>query len=207
MHVYNQEGNSVVIGVVIVVILLGLGGWFLSQNSNDSQAPADTTVENTMMEDESATTEEDTMMPVSSSQDGEGKDDAMMEEGSMNDQDSMMKNEDVMMAEDEDVLAQVGSYVDYSETAYADNKDKKRVLFFHASWCPTCRAANSDFLSSANSIPAGVVIFKTDYDTQNELKEKYDITYQHTFVQVDAEGNAVKKWNGGGVDELVDNVL
>ncbi len=37
---------------------------------------------------------------------------------------------------------------------------------------------------------------KTDYDTERELKKKYGVTYQHTFVQVDAQGNQIKKWGG-----------
>lgn len=90
------------------------------------------------------------------------------------------------------------SYVDYSPTAYAQAIGKKRVLFFHASWCPTCKEANTDFTSNSSNIPDGVVVFKTDYDTQQDLKEKYGITYQHTFVQVDDQGAEVTKWNGGG---------
>jgi hypothetical protein len=36
------------------------------------------------------------------------------------------------------------------------------------------------------------MVFKTDYDTQKELKTKYKITYQHTFVLVDEAGDAIK---------------
>jgi thioredoxin 1 len=55
-------------------------------------------------------------------------------------------------------------------------------------------------------LPADVVVFKTDYDTEKELKKKYGITYQHTFVLVDNEGNSIKKWNGGGVKELIEEL-
>ena len=101
-----------------------------------------------------------------------------------------------------DSMSQSDRYVDYSEQTYAENSDKKRVIFFHASWCPTCKIANTDFENNEEQIPEDVIVLKTDYDTQTELKNKYGITYQHTFVQVDANGNEVAKWNGGGVSQL-----
>lgn len=104
-------------------------------------------------------------------------------------------------------LAATGVYIEYSPENYEQFKDHRRILFFYASWCPTCKAANQDFLTHASEIPAGVVLLKTDYDTEKELKAKYAITYQHTFVQVDAKGNELTKWNGGGFTELTKNAL
>lgn len=98
-----------------------------------------------------------------------------------------------------------GVYVPYTADAYAQSAATKRVLFFHASWCPTCTAANQDFIAHKTSIPQNVVLLKTDYDTEKSLKAKYAITYQHTFVLIDAYGNEVKKWSGGGLDELIAN--
>ena len=38
-----------------------------------------------------------------------------------------------------------------------------------------------------------------------ELKQKYGITTQHTFVQVDADGNEVAKWTGSlTADEIAE---
>jgi thiol-disulfide isomerase/thioredoxin len=100
-----------------------------------------------------------------------------------------------------------GSYTEYSaqslETATATGK---AVLFFHASWCPTCKAANEAFTTRASEIPAGVTILKADYDAEKDLKARYGITYQHTFVQIDAEGNEITKWNGGDIEELQENL-
>lgn len=83
---------------------------------------------------------------------------------------------------------------------------KKAVIFFHAAWCPTCKAANSDILENLSQIPEDVVIFKTDYDTSTALKQQYGITTQHTFVYLDADQSAIKKWYGGGVKEILANV-
>ncbi len=98
-----------------------------------------------------------------------------------------------------------GRYREYSESEYGLAADQKRVIFFHASWCPTCKVANEEFMSQTDKIPEDVVLFKTDYDTETELKKKYGITYQHTFVLVDENGDEIKKWNGGGMEELISN--
>lgn len=68
------------------------------------------------------------------------------------------------------------------------------VMFFHAAWCPSCQAANTA-LNSAG-IPDGITVVKVDYDNSTDLKKKHGITAQHTFVQVDQDGNQVKKWAG-----------
>lgn len=98
-------------------------------------------------------------------------------------------------------------YITYSPQAIAQATENggKAILFFHATWCPTCRAANEDILSRLDEIPSNITIIKTDYDTYDELKRKYNITYQHTFVQVDSQGNEITTWNGGDVDEILRN--
>ena len=97
-------------------------------------------------------------------------------------------------------------YQTYTPSAFAAAQDQKRVLYFHANWCPVCRPIDREFQEKADQIPTGVVVFKTDYDTESELKKKYAITYQHTFVQIDAAGNEVLKWNGGGLTEVISRV-
>lgn len=104
------------------------------------------------------------------------------------------------------VLVSSDRYVPYSQTAFVAASDKRRVLYFHADWCPTCRPLNAALSKDPNQIPQGVVLFKTNYDTESELKTKYGITYQHTFVEVDAQGNAVQTWSGGNVNDVVDRL-
>ncbi len=97
------------------------------------------------------------------------------------------------------------SYVEYNKVAFDKAVAKKRVLFFAASWCPTCRSADKDFNANLKSIPDSVVIFKTDYDTELDLKKTYGITHQHTFVYVDKSGKALKTWSGGATAEILVN--
>lgn len=71
------------------------------------------------------------------------------------------------------------------------------VIFFHASWCPSCRALDKNIQESQGDIPADLVILKADYDTETEMKRQYGVTTQHTLVQVDANGSMITKWSGG----------
>lgn len=90
----------------------------------------------------------------------------------------------------------IGSYEPYStdKLAYAENGDV--VLFFRASWCPTCRTLDKDIRANISNIPKGVTILDVDYDNSSDLKKKYGVTYQHTLVQVDSSGNMITKWQG-----------
>jgi thioredoxin 1 len=100
-------------------------------------------------------------------------------------------------AQPNDAMMNSGSYEEYGAEKIALAEDGKVVLFFHASWCPSCRALNSDIEKNAGTIPSGVTILKTDYDQETDLKKKYGVTTQHTLVQVDEAGNLIKKWSGG----------
>jgi thiol-disulfide isomerase/thioredoxin len=96
-----------------------------------------------------------------------------------------------------DTMMKGGTYEAYSPEKIATaSSTHKVVLFFHASWCPTCIALDKDIKSHLNNIPSSLTIFDVDYDTSLSLKQKYGVTYQHTFVEVDAQGNMIKKWSG-----------
>lgn len=125
-------------------------------------------------------------------------DDAMMGEDHMED-DSMM--------EDDAMMHSAGSYESYAPEKLVKANDGTVVLFFRASWCPTCQALDSSIQKNADEIPADVTILDVDYDSESELKKKYGVTYQHTLVQVDAEGNLIKKWSGGNdLESITDQI-
>jgi len=85
------------------------------------------------------------------------------------------------------------SLADY-EKQMADRSGSTVVYFFHASWCPDCKATDAALMSQG--VPDGLTVVKVDYDTATDLKKKYDVTIQHTFVAVDSSGMATKKWTG-----------
>jgi thiol-disulfide isomerase/thioredoxin len=133
-------------------------------------------------------------------------DSAKMEKGV---DDNQMKNKDTedkammdkkptssMMKEDDTKMMKQGTYQDFSSDKLALAKTGKVVLFFKAGWCPTCKGVDSDITSHLNQIPKNVNILVVDYDTSTDLKKKYGVTYQHTFVQVDSNGMLIKKWSG-----------
>lgn len=84
-----------------------------------------------------------------------------------------------------------GTYVTYSDGIVAATKGTK-ILFFHAPWCPQCRALEADITSKP--LPDEVTIIKVDYDTSQSLRQKYGVTIQTTLVRVDDSGALVKKY-------------
>ena len=122
--------------------------------------------------------------------------------------DAMLKDDAAMMEKDKstmmekdsagaDAMMKAGSYEAYApEKVALASATHDVVLFFRASWCPTCRAIDADIKSNLSKIPSTLAILDVNYDDSAALKQKYGVTYQHTFVQVDKDGNLIKKWSG-----------
>jgi len=49
----------------------------------------------------------------------------------------------------------------------------------------------------SEDIPENLTILKADFDSDLELRKKYGVVAQHTFVVVDENGEEIKKWVGG----------
>lgn len=122
-------------------------------------------------------------------------------------QDSMSKDDAILQDS-----TNTGRYVTYTKQALESAANKRRVIYFYANWCPICKPADVDFQKNANKIPEDVVVIRVNYndsDTDQEEKDlatKYGITYQHTYVQIDEQGNVITKWNGGQTEELLENI-
>lgn len=174
-----NKNVGIIVGVIVLVVV---GGIYVSKNNKDDammvkEKMEQQAIEDKMMMEKKAMEEKDVTM----------KDDTTKT-------DSMMKKDTTITS---DTMMKVGSYEAYSADKFARAETGDLVLFFHASWCPSCRGLNSDIEKNVGVIPAGVTILKTDYDKETELKKKYGVTYQHTLVQVDKDGNMIKKWSGG----------
>ncbi len=166
--------NYIVAAIIAVVVLAG-GAFAFSQSTNNENAEA----ERMAMEKKNET--------------------AAMEREAM-EKDKMAKEDDAMEKAG-DAMSVKGSYTAYDQAKLANAEKGDVVLFFHASWCPKCQESEKNFTSS--STPDGLTLLKVDYDDSTELKQKYGVTIQHTFVQVDKDGNELKQWNGSySYDEL-----
>jgi thioredoxin 1 len=89
-----------------------------------------------------------------------------------------------------------GSYISYTNGDLTSYSGESRVLFFKASWCPSCIAANKDINSKLSSIPTNLTIIAVDYDSFPELKKTYGVTVQHTFVKINSQNDIIKKTIG-----------
>ena len=179
----NQKGFSSIVTVGVLVVLIAIGGVVYFNTRPESEKMLN--MGEDMVEDG------DKMMQEGEAMMKEGED--MIEEG-----EKMMEGDDtVMMGEKTS-----GNYEDYSAEKITST-DGKKILFFHATWCPTCRGLDSDIKSKLEDIPADVTILKTDYDSHIDLRQKYGVTVQHTLVQVDSDGNLIAKWTGSSSLESV----
>jgi len=180
-----NKNIGIIIGVIVLAVIVG--GIYVSSNAKNDAMMAKEQMEQKAMEEKKATEEKDAMMKADATK-----------------TDSMMKKDETSMIDKSDTMMKVGSYEAYSADKLARAETGDVVLFFYASWCPSCRGLNSSIESNLKSIPEDVTILKTDYDKETELKKKYGVTYQHTLVQVDKNGNMIKKWSGGST---LDNLL
>ena len=95
-----------------------------------------------------------------------------------------------------DAAMPAGAYIDYADykagpQAFAAGDV---VLFFNATWCPTCQEAVKN-LESAD-FPDGLTVVSVDYDSNLDLRKEYGVTTQHTFVQVGPDGEQITKFTG-----------
>ncbi len=188
--------QKMLVGAVLGLGVVGGGAYLMTSASQDD----------VLMKSEQAGAEEKVMME---------KDDAMMKEEVVSEEKMMvdpvevtekyetvsnneiLKKEDDSISIDDSMMTKVGLYAPYeaSKLVMANNGDV--VLFFKASWCPSCRALDSNIKANLATLPADLTILEVDYDTAIDLRQQYGVTTQHTLVQVDAEGILIKKWSGG----------
>lgn len=183
-----DKSTGVVVGAVLVAIVAAVG--YTAMNKDDAmmavkeEAPSPMESKEMMKDDETVPAEDVTMAA-----------------------DAMPEGEESVAMNGEDMMKKAGTYEAYAPEKLALAETGDVVLFFHASWCPSCRSLNTAIEESAAAIPAGLSILKVDYDTATELKKKYGVTTQHTLVQVDAQGMLVKKWSGSpSLESLVAQV-
>lgn len=179
-----NKKTLVTVSIVVGLLLVSGGVFAYSSNQNDKK-------ENEKMAMEKKT-----------------EDEAMMkkEEAAAMEKDKMAKEGESM--EKDTAMSKQGSYVtlaDYNsdQSKYADSK---KVYFFHASWCPICQGIDKDINADMSKIPAGVTLIKTDFDSSTDLRQKYGVTTQYTFVQVDNNDNETAQWSATSLEKAIDGI-
>ncbi len=187
-----MQNKHLIVGLAVVLIAGGVIAIAMASNNKTQVASEATEADAMMQKKEDATMMEKNKLSDDKMQKADGE---------------AMQNGDAMMKESQ------STYVDYSpevlvQAQTAQKSGRKVVLFFHAKWCPLCIAADKDFRANigTDAFPKNVTLIKTDYDTQTELKKKYGITTQHTFVQIDSNGNQITKWISGETSDLNKNL-
>ncbi len=192
--------QKALVGFVVAGVVL-VGGWYALSSGNADEAR--TAAEKAAME-EKAMMEKEAMekAEMMKAEEGMNKDEAMMKDemkknDTMMKDDAMMKKEDQAMSSDDVMMKKAGDYAPYEASKLAMANSGDVVLFFKASWCPSCRALDGNIKANLGAIPAGLTILEVDYDNSAAMKQQYGVTSQHTLVQVDASGKLIKKWSGG----------
>lgn len=117
---------------------------------------------------------------------------------------SAMEKDDDQAMGDEAALATGGAWIDqadYEADKAAYHAAGDVVLFFNATWCPTCKETVKNL--DVDGTPAGLTVVGVDYDSNADLKRYYGVTVQHTFVQVDADGEQLAKFTGSTTGEQI----
>lgn len=187
--------SKVVLGI-IAVLVIGLGAYGYSSNQKEGAMMEQKKMEEEKMMMEQKAMEEKAMIEKEA-----------MEGDKMMEKDGAMMEKDGAMMEKDGAMMEKGVYAPYEASKLAMAETGKVVLFFKASWCPSCRTLDADIKASLGDIPAGVTILEVDYDKYGDLKQKYGVTMQHTLVQVDKNGNQIAKWSGGStLEDVVKNL-
>lgn len=89
----------------------------------------------------------------------------------------------------------------------ANAAGKPVVVYFHADWCPTCRA-QQPIVDKLAKEPAfrPVTIFVADYDTETTLEKTLKVGSQSTFV-VFKQGHEVTRSTGQTQEPVIRAVL
>lgn len=123
--------------------------------------------------------------------------------------DDMQKNQSLSTASE---ASTDSKYIEYSSGILEKTLGGRRILFFFANWCPTCRPVDKEISQNTDRILEGIVIIRVNYnddatDKEEEaLAKKYGITYQHTFIEIDSGGEEVQSWNGGDLSIILSKI-
>jgi thiol-disulfide isomerase/thioredoxin len=118
----------------------------------------------------------------------------------------MMKGGDAPEESEESGAVEKGAYInarnDLAIAFSAIGNGTPALLFFHASWCGSCKAKDEVLTGFYEEGSYPVSTYKIDFDTAEALKAKYGISSQDTVVLVDGTGKAIETIMGASEADL-----
>ena len=97
-------------------------------------------------------------------------------------------------------------YKPYSSAEFENMTGKPFAVFFHAGWCPKCQALEANINKVLSSLPESFRVLKADFDKETELKAKYGVTMQTTFIIIDANGEAVETLANPSLEQITNSL-
>ena len=83
-----------------------------------------------------------------------------------------------------DQMSQMNDFKPYTAEGMkaAMAEGKTTLLFFHAPWCPVCKAQEPKVQAHLNGAHKNVVAFKVDYDSNMALRKELKVDKQSTLI-------------------------
>jgi len=111
------------------------------------------------------------------------------------------------MAQDMKDMKMAHGFAPFTKAAFkaAADSGKTTLVFFHAPWCPVCKAQEPKVLAHLNGDAKDVVALKVDYDTNMDLRKEMNVEKQSTLILYKGSKEIARlsyKSDDASIDEL-----
>lgn len=95
-------------------------------------------------------------------------------------------------------------YLNYDEKLIKDF-DWRIILEFYANWCSTCKSFDKSL--EDYDLPEDILILKVDFDNSEELRKKYSVLTQSTFVEINNNWDILNRFIAiSNINDLIERL-